>query len=128
MEIYQSKKNNLKNIGIVQARMGSTRLPGKMLLQLNNHPVVSWIYLRMKRCKMLHQLVFSIPETNENNILEKSLRSMGAEVIRGSENDVLDRYIKVINITQNVIELTLGSSYIKLKIVKTPITIATENA
>ena len=87
--------------------MGSTRLPGKMLLELNNQPVVSWIYLRMKRCKMLHQLVFAIPQSDENDILEKSLRSMGADVIRGSENDVLDRYIKAINITggDNVIRI-----------------------
>ena len=56
-------------LAIIQARMGSTRLPGKMMLPLHGVPVVEWVFRRIKRTSLLQNIVFAIPETKENNIL-----------------------------------------------------------
>ena len=87
--------------------MGSSRLPNKMLLHLHGQPVVSWVFIRMQRCKTLDRLVFAIPEGKRDNVLQIFLESMGAEVFRGPEEDVLHRYIKVAKMTSadNVVRI-----------------------
>lgn len=82
-------------LGIVQARLGATRLPNKMLLHLSGYAVVDWVYRRMVRCRLLDRLVFALPEGSGNEPLAAYLRSRGAEVRRGPELDVLGRFHRV---------------------------------
>ncbi len=79
-------------VGIVQARLGSKRLANKMLLHFNGYPVIEWVYKRLLKSKLLDAILFAIPESPDNNILEYYLKNLGAEVHRGSENDLVDRY------------------------------------
>lgn len=79
---------------IVQARMGSKRLPGKSMFDLAGKPLVGRILERLKRCKAFHKIVLAIPDSEENNILEEVSLKNGIETFRGSENDLLDRYYK----------------------------------
>ena len=51
-----------KVLAIVQARMGSKRLPNKMLLSLNGYPVIKWIFHRISKAKKIDKIVFAIPE------------------------------------------------------------------
>lgn len=76
---------------IVQARMGSTRLPGKSMMDLAGAPLVGRILERLKRCKRIDQIVLAIPDTSANAMLEGLGRQHGVTVFAGSENDLLDR-------------------------------------
>ncbi len=77
---------------IIQARMGSTRLPGKSLMPLAGAPLVGRILERVKRAKKIDTIVLAIPDTKDNDPLEGLGRKYSVEVFRGSENDCLDRY------------------------------------
>jgi spore coat polysaccharide biosynthesis protein SpsF len=79
-------------IAIVQARMGASRLPGKMMLPLHGYPVVEWVFRRVSRCGRIDGVVFAIPETGDSDVLDAFLRRLGATVVRGSETDVVARF------------------------------------
>ena len=81
-----------KVILIIQARMGSTRLPGKSNLDLSGVPLVGRILERIKRCKTFQEVVLAIPDNKENDVLYKIGEQFGVKVFRGSENNLLDRY------------------------------------
>ncbi|MCW8914500.1 MAG: glycosyltransferase family protein [Magnetovibrio sp.] len=77
---------------IVQARMTSTRLPGKILMELGGETPLFYV---LKRCAMIpgvDVVCCAIPDTPESDPIETEAKRCGAEVYRGSESDVLDRY------------------------------------
>lgn len=77
---------------ILQARMGSTRLPGKSMMDLAGAPLVGRILERVIRCKEVDEVVLAIPNTEENKPLAELAASYGVSVYAGDENDVLSRY------------------------------------
>lgn len=79
---------------IIQARMGSTRLPGKSLMKLAGKPLVERILERVLRCKMVDNIVLAVPHTKENEVLKLLGKACGVDVFAGSENDLLDRYLE----------------------------------
>jgi spore coat polysaccharide biosynthesis protein SpsF len=79
---------------IIQARMGSTRLPGKSMMDLAGAPLVGRILERVKRCRALDEIVLAIPDTAADRPLERLGHDYGVTVFAGSENDVLDRYYR----------------------------------
>jgi len=81
-----------KTIAIVQARMGSTRLPGKALLQVQGKPLIGHLLERLSRSTLLDGIVLAIPESSVNDELAHLGETYGIQVFRGSELDVLDRY------------------------------------
>ena len=79
-------------IAVVQARMDSSRLPNKMMLWLHTHPIIGWVLQRVKKSKYIDKIIFAIPDTTSNDILENYLVSQHCDVFRGSEIDVLGRF------------------------------------
>jgi spore coat polysaccharide biosynthesis protein SpsF len=79
-------------IAVVQARMDASRLPNKMMLWLKGMPVVEWVYRRVKMSGLVDRVVFALPDTGSNDVLEDFLAGIGASVFRGSETDVLGRF------------------------------------
>lgn len=79
---------------IIQARMGSTRLPGKSMMDLAGAPLVGRILERVARCKRLDEIVLAIPDTAADRPLQQLGTDRGVTVFTGSENDVLDRYYR----------------------------------
>lgn len=78
---------------VVQARMGSSRLPGKMMLDLYGEPLLFRILQRLTFCKSVHKIILAIPEGELNNILaEVAYRINGIEVVSGSENNLIKRF------------------------------------
>jgi spore coat polysaccharide biosynthesis protein SpsF len=76
---------------IIQSRMGSTRLPGKVMKKILNKEIVLWCYDRCKKSNVDN--VFVVTSVNkENDQLEDLLKSKNIPVFRGSENDLLDRF------------------------------------
>lgn len=77
---------------IIQARMGSTRLPGKSMMDLAGAPLVGRILERVKRCTKLDDIVLAIPDTKTDRVLMRLGESYGIKVFAGSENDLVERY------------------------------------
>ena len=77
---------------IVQARMGSTRLRGKSMMDLAGAPLVGRILERVKRCEHLDEIVLAIPDTREDRALSRLGDDYDVTVFAGSENDLVERY------------------------------------
>lgn len=77
---------------ILQARMGSTRLPGKSLMPLAGRPLAGRVIERLQRCERIAQIVLATTTKPEDDGLEALGRDYGVAVFRGSENDLVDRY------------------------------------
>lgn len=83
-----------KVVLIIQARMSSSRLPAKSMLDLAGEPLIYRLLERVKRCKLVDEIVLAIPENAEDNLLFEQARRSNVQCFRGSENDLLDRYYK----------------------------------
>ena len=82
----------MKVVAIIQARMGSTRLPNKVMMEINHIPIIELLINRLSNSKRINQIVLATSD-NENNIpLVRHVKSLGYEVFAGSEGDVLGRY------------------------------------
>jgi len=77
---------------IIQARMGSTRLPGKSLMDLAGAPLVGRILERVNRCESVSEIVLATPATAADDPLAALADAYGVVSFRGSENDLVDRY------------------------------------
>lgn len=89
----------MKTVAIIQARLGSTRLPYKMMLSLHGKPLIEWVIKRVQKSKKLDDIVVAIPISQENDILENYINKLGIKVFRGSESNVLDRFYKAVKDT-----------------------------
>ena len=85
---------------IIQARMGSTRLPGKTILPLAGEPLLSRIIERLHRCRKLSDIVLAIPDSPENDILAEIAAQNNTECFRGSEDDLIERYYQTASYMQ----------------------------
>ncbi|MBT4733246.1 aminotransferase class III-fold pyridoxal phosphate-dependent enzyme [Candidatus Woesearchaeota archaeon] len=85
----------MKIIAIVQARMGSTRLPGKVLKPIVNKPMIELLLTRLSQSKELDQIVVATSMDPKNDQLQMVVESLGFRCIKGSENDVLSRYYTI---------------------------------
>ncbi len=81
------------NVGIIiQARMGSTRLPGKVLKEVDGKSLLSYLIDRLKIVKNAQTILLATTIAAGDNILVDLARKAGISSYRGSEEDVLDRY------------------------------------
>ncbi|HEY5801220.1 MAG TPA: hypothetical protein VIT92_13425 [Burkholderiaceae bacterium] len=81
-----------RTVLIIQARMGSTRLPGKSMMELAGVPLVGRILERVRRCRQLDGIVLAIPDTEADSVLGRLGREYGVDVYAGAENDLVERY------------------------------------
>lgn len=89
----KSKIKKNKKVGIiVQARTGSTRLPNKIFSGLQAKPMLLHVIERAGKSKLADKIILAIPDTKENDVLEKFARENRIEFFRGSEEDVLSRF------------------------------------
>ncbi len=82
----------MKIISIIQARLGSTRLPGKVLKPILSRPMLSYMLERVKAAKRIDALMIATTENKSDQPIVEFCRSEKIKCFRGSENDVLDRY------------------------------------
>ena len=81
----------MKTVIVIQARLGSSRLPCKTLLNLHGLPVIDWVVGRCARSELADDLVVALPDTRRDEVLARHLRAQGVNTFRGSEQDVLSR-------------------------------------
>lgn len=86
----------MKKIAIVQARLGSTRLPDKVLKRVGKWTVLEMVFRRLRKVFSEEEIIFAIPDNNQNDLLMKAITQLGSNYIRGDENDVYKRFHKVL--------------------------------
>ncbi len=86
-----------KTLAIIQARMGSSRFPGKMLEMLGQRPLFEWVVIRLMRAKRIDEFVLATSDSNQDLQLVESAKSLGLEVFQGNEVDVLGRFVGAAN-------------------------------
>ena len=79
---------------IVQARMESKRLPGKMMLHLAGKPLIYRIIERIKRCKKIHLIVLAVPKNERNKCLAIIAKKLKIKIFYGSRSNLVNRYFK----------------------------------
>lgn len=82
-----------KVLAIVQARLGSSRLPGKVLLEVGGTPMIDFLLSRLSQSKRVDEIVVASPDTPGDQALVDHVRALGFGCAVGSENDVLDRFM-----------------------------------
>ncbi|MFV3076217.1 cytidylyltransferase domain-containing protein [Niveispirillum fermenti] len=81
-------------IGVIQARMGSTRLPGKVMMQVAGKSLIAHQVERLRRCRRLDGLCLATSDRPGDDALADHAAALDVPVFRGSETDVLDRFYR----------------------------------
>lgn len=81
-------------LAIVQARMESTRLPGKAMLDLGGKPMLWHVLMRVRQATTLDQIILLTPWTEANEVLIPLAEHCGIEVIRSTPNNLLASYLE----------------------------------
>ena len=83
-----------KVVLIIQARMSSTRLPGKSMMPLADKPLVYRMVERLKKCKKVDEIFIATSDQPEDKVLVNLANELGVSAYQGSLLDVRDRYLK----------------------------------
>lgn len=84
----------MKTVAIIQARMGSERLPGKVLLEICGQPMLRRVVDRVALARGIDQVVVATSTEARDGEIEKFCRDSGIACFRGHPSDVLDRYYR----------------------------------
>jgi glutamate-1-semialdehyde 2,1-aminomutase len=84
----------MKIIAIIQARMGSTRLPNKVMKTIGGIPMIELLLSRLARAREVNQIIVATSIDQRNLPLVEHIQKLGYTCEQGSENDVLDRYVQ----------------------------------
>jgi spore coat polysaccharide biosynthesis protein SpsF len=82
----------MKICAIVQARMGSTRLPNKTIADIVGKPMLAHVVERLKGSNLLEGIIIATTADDSGNTIVEIAKKLGVYVSKGSEHDVLDRY------------------------------------
>ena len=88
----KSEKQNLGIAAIVQARLGSTRLPGKILKEINNKPMLWHVVNRLSHSKLIDKIIVATTDLAEDDQVQNFCEENNFLFYRGSSEDVLSRY------------------------------------
>ncbi len=83
----------MKTVAIVQAHMGSSRLPGKVLMDIAGETMLARVVGRTKRCEYVDSVVVATSTLPIDDDIEGACESLDVPVFRGSNSDVLDRFV-----------------------------------
>lgn len=82
----------MKIAAIIQARMGSTRLSGKVMKEIHDKTVLSHVIERVSQSELIDNIIIATTTLERDNVIENEAIKCGVKVFRGSEEDVLSRY------------------------------------
>ncbi|NMB61260.1 MAG: NTP transferase domain-containing protein [Chloroflexi bacterium] len=84
--------NEKKIVAIVQARMGSSRLPGKVLRDISGKPMLAWVVERARKANTLSEVMVATTTDKDDDLIAQVCDTMKVACFRGDIYDVLDRY------------------------------------
>jgi len=89
-----SAREHIRVVAVIQARMGSTRLPGKVLKPIAGKPLLWHIVHRLKACRLLEDIAVATSVNPADEAIVEWCNQEGIMVVRGPEDDVLQRYAR----------------------------------
>jgi spore coat polysaccharide biosynthesis protein SpsF len=81
-------------VAVIQARMGSSRLPGKALKDINGRTMLARVVRRISRSAQVNRVIVATTTASRDKAIIDECESLGIQSFRGSEQDVLDRYYR----------------------------------
>jgi len=84
----------MKIVATIEARMTSSRLPGKVLMKVLDKPILHYLVSRLKRVQSLDEIVLATTTNCTDDILVEFANNENIRCYRGSENDVMDRVVE----------------------------------
>jgi spore coat polysaccharide biosynthesis protein SpsF len=98
----------VKITAVIQARMGSTRLPGKVLMDLGGKTVLARVVDRLRRATLINEILVATTDSIADDAIIQECRRINVASFRGSESDVLDRYYKsaLLTAAEGIVRIT----------------------
>jgi spore coat polysaccharide biosynthesis protein SpsF len=118
----------MKTVAIIQARMGSTRLPHKVLMDLGGETVLARVVRRLSRSRMVSEFVVATTDSPGDDAIVRECQRLGVSCFRGSEHDVLDRYHQAARaaVAESVVRITSDCPLIDAELVDDTVRIFVE--
>ena len=85
-------------LAVIQARMGSSRLPGKVLKDVFGVKILELVYSRLQKSKLIDDIILAIPDIQSDDVLAQFLSEKKINFFRGASNDVLSRIVGASNV------------------------------
>lgn len=106
-------------LAIVQARMGSSRLPGKSLAELGGVPIIDWVYQRLSASQAVSKVVVATTTEPQDDPLVTHLENCQADVVRGHPTDVLHRFGTVLEAeaAEWVVRITADNPFVQPELI-----------
>ena len=82
---------------VIQARAGSTRLPAKVLADLGGRPVLEWVVRAARAASQIDEIIVATSTLAGDDVVADLATSLGVPVVRGSEDDVLSRFVAALD-------------------------------
>ena len=97
-----------KTAAVIQARMGSTRLPGKVMKNLGGKPVLWHVIERVKQAELFDEIIIATTTNKKDKIIYDKALKWGVKAYRGSEKNVLERYYEAAkeNNVETIVRIT----------------------
>ena len=116
-------------IAILQARMGSSRLPGKVLRKIRGKTLLELCLNRIKQSRLIDKIVIATTTKSSDDIIEELAQNLGFDCFRGSEIDLLDRFWQCANKYKAdvVVRLTSDDPFVDYQVLDRAIKIFNEN-
>ena len=99
----------MKVVAIVQARMSSTRLPGKVLMDLEGETVLARVVNRLRRARLINEVLVATTERSGDDVVVSECRNLSVSFSRGDQEDVLDRYYRAAQLSKADIVVRITS-------------------
>ena len=113
-------KSSIKKTScIIEARMTSSRLPGKVLKKVMGKPLLYYLVKRVKKSNFIDKIILATTKNNEDDVLEKFAKQYKLGIFRGSEYDVMGRVIGAAKKykVENIVEITSDCPLIDSKLI-----------
>ena len=89
-----TEREHIRVVAVIQARMGSTRLPGKVLKPVAGEPLLWHIVHRLKACRLIEEIAVATTTNPADEAIVEWCNAQNVTVVRGPEDDVLARYAR----------------------------------
>ncbi len=118
----------MNTVAIIQARMGSSRLPGKVLTDLGGETVLARVVRRLERSRQITRIVVATTGASADQAIVSECERLQVPCFRGSEDDVLDRYYQAVRShpADGVVRITSDCPLIDPELVDETIRVFTE--
>ncbi len=118
----------MTNLIIIQARMGSSRLPGKVLMKLKGKSILEHVVNSLKFSKLSNKIIVATTTNQIDDVIETLCNDLNVDCFRGSPDDVLNRYFECAKLYQGniVVRITCDNPLIDPTLVDEAIKICTE--